>query len=163
MPERLIPVTKCDITWALQDAGAAHTYSPPAELGDFAYAAPLYDLTRILNRCSLYEVRKGNEQPLTVTFTSHLTDLGSSTYATLPDICEEKGYVAANWTSTRASSTEVLCFDQVLVVDGASFGIPDHTLTFPDMVFRGAATVGGDPGSYAVTGESATAIKPTVS
>lgn len=162
MPERTVPITKCDTTWVIQDAGAANSWTPLAAVGDFGYAAALYALTRIRNRCSLYGVRKGDEEPVTTSGTVNLTDAGSSTYATLPDICEEKGYVASTWTSTTASQSEVDTYDQVVTIDGSAFGVPDHTLTFPDMVFRGTFS-GGDPSTYAWTGESATANKPTVS
>lgn len=167
MPERVINITKCDTTWQIQDAGAVNVWAPLAEVGDFGYAAPLYDIARIRNRCSLYAIRKGDQQPVTTSATVNITDMGSvdvgaGGYASLPDICEERGWWAANAVSTTVTQSNVPTWDQVVVFSGAPFGIPDHTLTFPDMFFRGTFS-SGDPSTYAITGESATANKPVLS
>jgi hypothetical protein len=162
MPESVVPRTKRDLTWSWADAGAVHTYSPPIQVGDFAWEAPLYGLVRIRNRGDLVGVRKGDEEPLTCSATAILTDIGSSSYATLPDLCEERGYVASTWVSTTDGLSDVPTFDGIAAIDGASFGEADKTATFPDLVTRQAGASVGDPAQYPWQAESATATKPTV-
>jgi hypothetical protein len=162
MAESTVARTKRDLTLAYTDAGAAHSYVPPLPVGDFGYEAPLYGLTTIRNRGNLHGVRKGDEEPLTCSFTVTLTDVGSSTYATMPDLCEERGYIASTWVSTTDNESDVPTFDITATIDGASFGESDKTMTFPDMVSRQAGATFGDPAQYPVQATSATAIKPTV-
>ena len=40
-----------------------------------------------------------------------------ATYATMPDICEERGYVGASWTSTTANASDVDTDDLVATVE----------------------------------------------
>lgn len=161
MAESTVPRTKRDITWVIQDAAAAHTYTPPVVPGNFAYTAGLYDIVRILDNGSLYGVRKGDDVALTCSFGTFLTDIGSATDATMPDICEERGYVDTTWVSTTANLSDVDTYDLVATIDGTLAGESDKTLTFDDLVFRGAFA-GEYPATYDVTAESATATKPTV-
>jgi hypothetical protein len=162
MPESTVIRTKRDVTWVIQDAGAANSYTPPKVLGDFAYEAPLYDLVRILDNGSLDSLRKGDDQPTSVSWTQHLSDVGSTTYATIVDITEERGFFLTDWTSTTDLESDVLTSDLVATIDGTAFGEADKSLTFADMVFRGSKSF-GYPASISVSGESATATKPTLS
>jgi hypothetical protein len=162
MAESAAVRTLRDLVWTIQDAGAAHTYAPTVVQGDFAYSAPLYDLVRIRDAGDLYHVRKGDSQPVTLSFSAILTDIGkTATEATLPDICEERGWANSNWVNTSANETDVKTYNLILTYDGTFAGEADRTLTFPDMVFRGSFT-GGYPNTYAVTAESATAYQPTL-
>jgi hypothetical protein len=162
MPESVVARTKRDVTWSWTDAGAAHSYSPPIQVGDLSYEATLYSEVEIRNRGDLVHVRKGDEVRLKVSGTAILTDVGSSTYGTLPDLCEERGYIASTWTSTTAGESDVFTVDGTATVDGASFGEADKTMTFPDLVTRMSGASFGDPAQYAWTAQSATATKPTV-
>jgi hypothetical protein len=163
MPESVVARTKRDLVTTWSDAGAVHTYTPYLPVGDFGYEAPLYGTTRIRDRGNLVGIRKGDEEPVTCSMTVTLTDVGSSSYATLPDLCEERGYVAATWVSTTDGLSDVPTFDITNTIDGASFGEADKSMVFPDMVTRQAGASFGDPAQYPVQAESATATKPTVS
>ena len=162
MPESVVPRTKRDVVTSWTDAGGAHSYTPFLPIGDFGYEAPIAGLTRIRDRGTLAGVRRGDDEPVTCSGTVTLTDVGSGSYATLPDICEERGYVASAWVSTTDGLSDVPTFDIVVTIDGASFGEADKTMTFPDMVTRQAGASFGDPAQYPWQAESATATKPTV-
>lgn len=161
MPESTVVRTKKDLVIVIQDQGAAQTYTLDKIPGDFAYDAPLYDLVDILDNGDLGGVRKGDEQPVTVSFSAHLRDVGSGAHITLPDICEERGYWASNMTSTTAQTSDVPTEDLVVTVDGTAFGESDKSMTFEDMVLRGSASF-QYPAQYSVTGRSTTKTKPTV-
>lgn len=164
MPESTAVRTKRDLVIVIQDDGAAHTpYTVTKEVGDFSYEAPLYDLLRIRDAGELDQARKGDDQPVTVSWTQHLRDIGhvSGNYATIVDITEEKGYVGSTWTSTQANLSDVKAWDQIVTVDGTFAGEADKSMTFADMVFRGSKSF-GYPAQIAVTGESITSTKPTV-
>lgn len=162
MPESTAVRTKKDVAVVIQDNGGSNTYTLSKHVGDFNYDAPLYDLVDVLDNGDMDIVREGDQKPVTCGFTAHLRDVGdSAAYATLPDICEERGWVASNWTSTTNQQTEVPTRDILVTVDGTVFGESDKTMTFSDMILRGSATF-GYPASYSVTARSATATKPTV-
>jgi hypothetical protein len=160
MAESTTPKTKRDFAYVIQDLAGANTYSPPIQPGNFKYQAGMYDVVQIRNVGNLYTARKGDEQPVTCSFDVYLTDVGSATYATMPDICEERGFVATDWTSTITSDVDT--YDLVGTMDGSVSGEPDKDLTFEDMVFRGSADI-QYPAMYSVTGTSVTKTKPTFS
>lgn len=160
MPESTFPRTKRDFSFVIQDLGGAHSYTPPVQPGDFKYQAGMYDVVQIRNVGNLYTARKGDEQPVTCSFTTYMTDLGSASYATMRAICEEDGFVASDWDPTITS--DVLTFDLVGTMDGSVSGEADKDLTFEDMYFRGSADV-QYPATYAVTATSVTKTKPTFS
>lgn len=162
MAESTVVRTKRDVTWIIQDAAAAHTYTPPVVPGNFSYEAALYDLVRIKDNGALYGVRKGDDQPLTCSFGTYLTDIGSATYATMPDLCEERGYVGTTWVSTTANASDVDTYDLIATIDGTLAGESDKTATFDDMIFRKSGGSFEYPATYDVSGESATSTKPTV-
>lgn len=159
MAEPTLVRTKRDFTFSIQDSGGGNTYTPLVQPGDFRYTAGMYDVVQIRNNGDLYMARKGDEQPVTCQFSAYVTDVGSTLHATLPDICEERGYVASNWTSTTTS--DVPTYDLVGTMDGSVSGDPDKDLTFGDMYFRGSADL-QYPGTYTVTATSTTATKPTL-
>lgn len=162
MPESVVPRTKRDITISWADAGAAHTYTPPIQVGDLAYEATLYSATIIRDRGSLVSARKGDDEPVTCSGTAILTDPGSSAYATLPDICEERGYFASTWVSTTDGLSDIPTTDHTWTIDGASFGEADKTMLFPDVYTRQAGASFGDPANYPWQCTSVNATKPTV-
>jgi hypothetical protein len=162
MAERSVAITKRDLTLTIYDAGAAHSYSPTVFVGDFKYEAPLHDTTRIRNAGALYGIRKGDDQPVKVSGTSVLTDVGDSTEYTMADLCEDRGAVASGWTSTTANLSDISTYDLVATVDGAVAGVADKTMTFDDLEFKSGGASFGDPAQYPWSGESATSNKPTV-
>lgn len=159
MAESTTVKTKRDFSWVIQDTAAAHSYVPPVQPGDFSYESGMYDVVQVRNIGELYSARKGDDQPVTCSFSVVLTDLGSSTYATLPDICEDRGYVSTAWSPTTVS--DVPTYDLVGLMDGSVSGEADQEITFPDMYFRGQAGI-QYPATYSVTATSVTANKPTV-
>lgn len=160
MAESTLPRTKRDFSFVIQDQGAGNTYTPPVQPGDFRYTAGMYDLVQVRNVGNLYLARKGDEQPVTCQFSAFLTDVGSASFTTLPDICEERGFVSTDWTSTTTS--DVPTYDLVGTMDGSVSGEADKDLTFEDMVFRGNADI-QYPATYSVQATSTTKTKPTFS
>lgn len=161
MAESTVVRSKKDLTLTVQDSGASNTYSPTSWQGDFSYEAGLYNVVDILDNGALDNVRQGDEIPVSCSWTQNLTDPGDGTEFTIPDICEERGGWNSTATSTTNQQNDVFTQDVVVTVDGTAFGEADKSVTFSDMILRGSATF-GYPASYAVSGRSATAIKPTV-
>lgn len=148
----------------ISDSGAAHTYTVAYEPGDFQYAAPGYSVNTYLDRGEIGttpSVRKVDEQVMTGSFSAYLRDVGSATYATLPDICHpySGGYVATNWTSTLGTASDAFLLSVALTIDGSAFGEADKTLTFPYAKLDGSAAE-GDPDTYSVS-FSSSAYRPT--
>lgn len=161
MPESQIARSKRDFTWIITDGGVA-SYVAPIKVGDFGYTAELYDAVDILDNDTQRGVRKGADKPLGLSFTVVLTDVGSSTYLTMPDICEERGFAASGCTSTTALQSDVFTWDFTGTMDGSAFGEADKSMLFPDVYFRQGGATFGTPAQYPVVGRSATATKPTV-
>lgn len=161
MAESTVVRTKRDLTWVIQDSGAANTYTPTVIVGDFGYSAPLYGVTQIRDNGALYGVRKADDEPVSCSWTQNLTDVGDATQFTIADVCEERGGWSTTATSTTNQASDVPTYNLVVTVDGTAFGESDKTMTFSNLFFRGSASF-GDPATYSVTGTSATATKPTV-
>jgi len=151
MAESTVAHTKRDLVLTFIDKAAAHSYVVANEPGDFAYAAPGYGTTRILDRGEHATPRRGDAQACTTSFSAYYKDAGSATYATLPDICQNTNYVGSTWTSTLDGVSDEITFDLAVTIDGTYAGEADKTLTFDDMSFRGSMS-DGDPSTYAVTG-----------
>ncbi|MCP4962783.1 MAG: hypothetical protein GY925_26385 [Actinomycetia bacterium] len=154
--------TKHDILTVISDSGAANSFTQQKEPGDFNYDAPRFDLTVIRDNGELDQTRRGDESPCTGGYTANVREMGSATYATLPDICEWRGYVAANWTSTKSTSSDVETVDVAHTIDGSQFGETDRTLTFDDAHLKGKYQA-GDPSTYQVSFQTFNTSVPTLS
>lgn len=162
MAESAIPRTKHDVSLQISDAGAALTYTIGKQPGDFAYTAPGYGTVDILDNGVPAGVRRGDGAPAAFSFSVHLADVGSTTYATMPDICEQRGYWASTAVSTLDGETDEPTADLTATIDGSKFGEADKSLVFEDALFRSGGADFGALASYKVTGRCATAMAPTL-
>ena len=167
MPESVVLRNKRDGQILLADSGASHTYTVAYEPGDFNYAVPDTVVTLTLDRGTIGttpSIRYADEQPMTGGFSAYLRDLGdtANAYATLVDIAHRyvSRYVAANWTSTMGSSSDVFTITIQLTIDGSFAGEADKTVTFPFCNFMANVTE-GDPNTVACTFTSF-AVRPTL-
>jgi hypothetical protein len=161
MPESQIARGKRDLTWTIDDA-TTQSYDAPIQVGNFGWTAELYDVVDILDRASQVGVRKGDDKVTSVSFTCVLTDVGSSSYLTICDICEERGFASTGCTSTTANQSDVFTWDFTATMDGSAFGESDRSMLFADMYFRQGGASVETPALYPVVGRSATATKPVV-
>lgn len=162
MPESNGVMTKRDLSLVIADQGATNSITISKWPGDFTYSAPLHDIVRIRDNGDLDSVRKGDEQPVTCTFTTYVREwTAAGTYGVIPDLCEDRGWWAANATPTNANEGDVDAYSLAVTVDGAPFGLSDVTGSFAKMIFRGDGQLGNEPSTYAVRAESITATKPT--
>lgn len=163
MPESTAVRGKRDGVISMQSSGAAESYTTSREPGDFTYSAPGYAVIRTLDRGEFSTVRRTDAQPITGAFSVNLTDIGdpTTTFTTLPDICEQRGYVPGNWTSTFGNASDEFAVDLLFLIDGTAFGEADKTLTFGDTSVRGSMAE-GDTNTYSVTFELS-ALAPTLS
>lgn len=161
MPESTAVRTKRDLVLVISDLAAAHSYTVAYEPGDFTWSAPGYSTVRILDRGEHVTPRRGDAQPCTLGFSTWLRDVGSATYATLPDICQNTNYVASTWSGTLSATSDEVAFNVAATFDGTFTGEADKTLTFSSMSLRGSGS-DGDPSTYSVTGEGSI-LAPTLS
>jgi len=123
----------------------AYSLEIDLEAGDFTWNAPGPTIVDFLDRDEFTDppqVRKGTDQPCTVSFSKHMDKLTDSVAATLLDIINQTGYVGANWPSTMGSApgcAEVFTVDILYRVEAT-----DHCET-ADMalLFKYVTVVGG--------------------
>lgn len=165
MPESTIPLTKRDLSYGIADGGSL-TYTIGKNPGDFQYTAPGNGIVDIMDNGTLTTPRLGDGQPCTWGMTVHLTDIGSTTYTTLPDIVEWEGRATSYWelnaTSTLDGSSDVNAVDFTVTVDLSKFGLTDKTMLFPDSILRHGGSEFGASATYKISGRTATALSPTV-
>ena len=169
MPESTVCRVRRDGQIAILDAGGTHSYVIKYEPGDFSYDSPQEAVNVFLDRGVLGatpSVRLGDDQPMTLSFSAYLRDLGDTTgaaYATLLDICHvyAAGYVATTWSSTLGTASDAKTWTVTLTIDGASFGEADKTLTFNFCSLR-ASVSEGDPNTVNVSGTSYS-VRPVLS
>lgn len=167
MPESSVIRTKRD--WLITVTDGTRTYTISKEVGDFQWDVPLYGVTNILDRGEMPttpDLRKGDDQPMTLGWSMYLRDLGdttaTSTYQTILDLCHEldSGYTAETWVSTLGTASDVKTWTVKATLSGSSFGETDKTYSFPFSVLR-ASAANGDPDTVTVSGTSYK-LKPTL-
>jgi len=163
MAESLVPRTKRDGQVVITDG--TRTYTINKEVGDFSWDSPNETVNAFLDRGaygSTPDLRLGDDQPSTFSFSAYLRDMFSTTYATLSDLCNKTAgsYVATTWASTLGSASDVTTWTVQYTVDGSPFGEADKTITFAYSVLR-ASTSESDQSTVSVSGTSHLA-RPTV-
>lgn len=155
MPESTVVHTNRD--GLVKFVRGAESYTVAIEPGDFQYAPGGYETVWVMDRDEHGTPRKGAAGRTTFQFSAYHRDATSTTFYTLPDICEEESrstsYWATNTTSTLTNSDQKTS-DVVYVLDGSAKGSPDATFTFDDSVVKGSFAE-GKPSTYNVTGEAA--------
>jgi hypothetical protein len=163
MAESTVPRTKRDGQIVITDS--VRTYTINKEVGDFQWDSPNEAVTAFLDRGqfgSTPDLRLGDDQASTFSFSAYLRDLFSTTYTTLWDLCNKTAgsYVATTWASTLGTASDVTTWTVQYTVDGSPFGEADKTITFAFSVLR-ASIAESDQSTVSVTGTSYLA-RPTV-
>lgn len=163
MAESLVPRTKRDGQIVITDG--TRTYTVNKEVGDFSWDSPNETVTAFLDRGafgSTPDLRLGDDQASTFSFSAYLRDLFSTTYTTLSDLCNltAGSYVATTWTSTLGSASDVRTLTVQYTIDGSPFGEADKTITFAFSTIR-ASNAESDQSTISVSGTSYLA-RPTV-
>ena len=167
--------TKRDAVIVISDSGAAHTYTVAYEEGNFQFDVPRETVEMYLDRGLMASsiggtpsIRKGDEQPMTLSFSAYFRDAGSTDatatgHATLLDILHRyaSGFIATQWTSTLGANSDEFTFTVAVTLDGTIFGEADKTLTFKFVSLRGGAAE-GSPNTVSAAG-TAYHLVPTLS
>lgn len=143
---------------------AGTSYTVAYEEGNFQFDVPRETVEMYLDRGLMASsiggtpsVRKGDEQPMTLSFSAYMRDIGdtANAYATLMDILFRyaSGAVATLWVSTLGSNSDEFTFTVSIAFDGTIFGESDKTLTFKFVSLRGGAAE-GSPNTVNVSGTS---------
>ena len=152
MAYSIIPKVRRDGTITLKDAGAV-TLAVSYEEGNFSVDVPKDDQTVIRDRSTITTVRKGDEQPITGSFSFYFRDFTDDEAGSVRDFINKENFYSAN-ASTGATGTpyvEFYCIDIDFTIDGALDG---NTTTDPKMTLQRAvctfSLAEGDPGTYTV-------------
>lgn len=156
MAESTITKTKRDGTLLIEDGtGTPLTYTVAFEAGDFALTVPGRTVNLFLDRgviTSPPNIRYGDDQPLTFTFTAQLRDVSDATDATLPAILMDTGIVGSTWVSRGGANGEVKTFRLTWTIEGTDHGdTADHTLVLDYCYITGSVSE-GDPSIVSISG-----------
>lgn len=146
-------------------AGAL-SYTVAYETGDFQYDVPAEGVELFLDRGAIGTVpsiRKGDDQPVTGSFSVYMRDPVSAAHSTMLDIgvLFSGGYVTTNMTSTIGTASDLKTFTIAYTQEGSDFGASDVTVTFPYCTIR-CSVADGYPNVVNVTFTSH-AVRPTFS
>jgi hypothetical protein len=134
----------------LRAVSGANTYTWKYEDGDFKLAIPGPTVEHYLDRGRLADtnggkpnLRFGEDQPMTGSFSCYLRDLGSSLILTASQFVTKTGIVAASWASTMGATDEVPTVDLYWDVAGVVHGDgANRTLYLPYTYISGATEEG---------------------
>ena len=147
-----IPKVRRDGTITLKDAGAV-TLVVAYEEGNFSVDVPKDDQTVIRDRSTITTVRKGDEQPITGSFSFYFRDFTDDEAGSVRDFINKENFYSANAStgSTGAPFVEFYCIDIDFTIDGSLDG---NNTTDPKMTLQRAvctfSLAEGDPGTYTV-------------
>ena len=147
-----IPKVRRDGTITLKDAGAV-TLAVTYEEGNFSVAVPKDEQTVIRDRSTITTVRKGDEQPITGSFSFYFRDFTDDEAGSVRDFINKENFYSGNASTgtTGAPFVEFYCIDIDFEVDGTLDG---NTTTNPKMTLQRAvctfSLADGEPGSYTV-------------
>ena len=149
-----VPKVRRDGTLTLKDGGGpAVTLAISYEEGNFAFETPLDDQTVIRDRSSITTVRKGDEQPITGSFSFYFRAFTSSDVGGVRDFLLAQNAYSANVTTGTTGSpyVEHYCIDIEFKVEGTDLGdSADHTATLLKCVCS-LSFAEGDPDTYSLS------------
>lgn len=124
------------------------------EEGNFSFEQTKADRTIIRDRGTIKSVRKGDDQPLTGSFTIYMRQFTSATAGSVLDFINKTGSYSANVSSSSTVSTDEYAVNIVFEVDGDAVGDDDGdtTATF-DTCICTASFAEGDPNTITVSFE----------
>ena len=164
MAEGSVVRTLRDVTIAHTDG--VSTYTVAKEAGDLTLDVPLTTVNLFLDRgrfSATPDIRSGDDQPMTFSYTAYERDVGSTTDATLMDLAVIYAghYVTSNWTSTIGTSSDETTWTTNITVEGSDFGESDKTWTLTFCTLR-ASRSDGQPNTLSISGTSYV-LRPTLS
>lgn len=124
------------------------------EEGNFSFEQTKADRTIIRDRGTIKSVRKGDDQPLTGSFTIYMRQFTSATAGSVLDFINKTGSYSANVSSSSTVSTDEYAVNIEFEVDGDAVGDDDGdtTATF-DTCICTASFAEGDPNTITVSFE----------
>jgi hypothetical protein len=124
------------------------------EEGNFSFEQTKADRTIIRDRGTIKSVRKGDDQPLTGSFTIYMRQFTSASAGSVLDFINKTGSYSANVSSSSTVSTDEYAVNIEFEVDGDAVGDDDGdtTATF-DTCICTASFAEGDPNTITVSFE----------
>ena len=124
------------------------------EEGNFSFEQTKSDRTIIRDRGTIKSVRRGDDQPITGSFTIYMRQFTSASAGSVLDFINKTGSYAANVSSSSAVSTDEYAINIVFEVDGNAVGDSDgDTLATFDTCICVASFSEGDPNTITVSFE----------
>ena len=153
-----VPKIRRDGTITLLDSGATNTLNIAYEEGSFSFDQTKPDRIVLRDRSTISTVRKGDEQPITGSFSFYMRQFTSASAGSALDFIKKTGSYSGN-TSTGATGApyvEEYAIDIKITVDGGSVGDDSgedsHTATFARCVAT-ASFSEGDPNQFTISFE----------
>jgi hypothetical protein len=124
------------------------------EEGNFSFDQTKSDRIVIRDRGTIGSVRKGDDQPITGSFTIYMRQFTSASAGSVLDFINKTGSYSANVSSSSTVSTDEYAINIVFEVDGDAVGDDDGdtTVTFDTCICL-ASFSEGDPNTINVSFE----------
>lgn len=124
------------------------------EEGNFAFEQTKSDRTVIRDRGTIVSVRRGDDQPITGSFTIYMRQFTSSSAGSVLDFINKTGSYSANVSASSSVATDEYAINIVFEVDGDAVGDTDgDTLATFDTCICTASFSEGDPNTITVSFE----------
>ena len=124
------------------------------EEGNFSFEQTKADRTIIRDRGTIKSVRKGDDQPITGSFTIYMRQFTSSSAGSVLDFINKTGSYSSNVSASSTVSTDEYSINIVFEVDGDAVGDSDgDTLATFDTCICTASFAEGDPNTITVSFE----------
>lgn len=124
------------------------------EEGNFSFEQTKSDRTIIRDRGTIKSVRRGDDQPITGSFTIYMRQFTSASAGSVLDFINKTGSYSGNVSSSSAVSTDEYAINIVFEVDGNAVGDSDgDTLATFDTCICTASFSEGDPNTITVSFE----------
>jgi len=152
--------TKRDGKITLTDGtGTPQSLEIQFETGDISITIPGPTVNNFLDRGKFGptpQVRFGDDQPCTWSFTANLLQVTDSAAALLTDIVTNGGFFASDWVSTLSANAEVKTVKMRFDIEGTDHGdAADHFIEL-DHCFVTGSISDGDPMTISISGTAFT-------
>lgn len=124
------------------------------EEGNFSFEQTKSDRTIIRDRGTIKSVRRGDDQPITGSFTIFMRQFTSSSAGSVLDFINKTGSYSSNVSASSAVSTDEYAINIIFEVDGDAVGDSDgDTLATFDTCICTASFAEGDPNTITISFE----------
>ena len=122
------------------------------EEGNFSFEQTKSDRTIIRDRGTIKSVRRGDDQPITGSFSIFMRQFTSSSAGSVLDFINKTGSYSGNVSSSSAVSTDEYAINIIFEVDGDAVGDSDgDTLATFDTCICTASFAEGDPNTITIS------------